>query len=116
MYPPDWHASMTQQLVRWREEGVDGLLVFCDEEAWHVQSVLQQTPALLGWDVSIVSFDNIQGTQHFPFGLCSVDCNFSEMARQAIDLLRARIHGDDQPPQNVICPVQLVCRSSCKRS
>ena len=110
----DWHASMTNKLLRWREEGVDGLFVFCDEEAWHVQSVLQQTPALQDWDVGIVSFDNIQGTQHFPAGLCSVDCNFSEMARKGIDLLRDRIHGDDRPRQNLVCPVRLVCRGSCR--
>lgn len=109
-----WHASMTNRLLRWREEGVDGLFVFCDEEAWHVQSVLQQTPLLQDWDVGIVSFDNIQGVQHFPADLCSVECDFAEMARQAIDLLRDRIHGDERPPQNVVCPVRLVCRGSCK--
>ena len=116
--PPvlDWYASITNRLLRWREEGVDGLFLFCDEEAWHVQSVLQQTPALQGWDVGIVSFDNIQGTQHFPADLCSVDCSFSQMARQGIDLLRSRIHGDEQPPRSVVCPVQLICRGSCKRS
>ena len=112
---PDWYASITNKLLRWREEGVDGLFVFCDEEAWHVQSVLQQTPALQSWNVGIVSFDNIQGTQHFPADLCSVDCNFPGMAHQAIDLLRDRIHGDDRPPQSVVCPVQLICRGSCKR-
>ena len=110
----DWYASMTNKLLHWREAGVDGLFVFCDEEAWHVQSVLQQTSALQGWDVRIVSFDNIQGTQHFPADLCSVDCNFSEMASQGIDLLRDRIHGDDRPPRSVVCPVRLVCRNSCR--
>ena len=109
-----WHASVTNRLLRWREEGVDGLFVFCDEEAWHVQSVLQQTSALQDWNVGIVSFDNIQGTQHFPANLCSVDCNFSEMARQGIELLRARIHGDDYPARSVVCPVRLVCRGSCR--
>ena len=110
----DWHAALTDGLLRWREAGVDGLFVFCDEEAWHVQSVLQQTPALQDWDVGIVSFDNIQGTQYFPANLCSVDCGFSEMARQGIDLLRARVHGDDRPPQSIVCPVRLICRGSCR--
>ena len=109
----DWHASLTNRLIQLREEGVDGLFVFCDEEAWHVQSVLKQTPSLKSWDVGIVSFDNIQGTQHFPVDLCSVDCNFSDVARQGIDLLRDRIHGDKRPPQSIVCPVQLVCRGSC---
>lgn len=110
-----WHASLTNRLMRLRDAGVDGLFVFCDEEAWHVQAVLKQTPLLQDWDVGIVSFDNIQGIQHFPADLCSVDCNFSEIARQGLDLLRARIHGDERPPQAIMCPVQLVCRGSCRR-
>ena len=115
--PPsqEWHACLVHQLLRWREENVDGLFVFCDSEAWEVQSTLQQTAELMDWNAGIVSFDNIQGTQHFPFGLCSVDCNFSEMARRGIDLLRSRIHGDDRPPQSVVCPVHFICRGSCKR-
>lgn len=110
----DWHASLTNQLMRLADDGVDGLFVFCDEEAWHVQSVIQQSPLLQDWDVGIVSFDNIQGVQHFPAALCSVDCSFTEMARQGIDMLRNRIHGDTRPPQAIVSPVRLVCRGSCK--
>ena len=109
----DWIATTGRLLTRWREEGVDGIFVFCDDEAWHVQSTIQQTPELQGWNVGIVGFDNIQGTQHFPFNLCSVDCGFQEMARQGVELIRARIHGDARPPQTVINPVRLVCRGSC---
>ena len=110
---PDWQASVAKCLRGWREAGVDGLFVFCDEEAWLVQSILQQLPELRDWRPGIVSFDNIQGTQHFPADLCSVDCDFREMARQGIELLRDRIHGDARPPQSVVCPVRLVCRGSC---
>ncbi|MBE5808176.1 MAG: LacI family transcriptional regulator [Clostridiales bacterium] len=110
---PDWHATLTDRLLRWQSEGVDGLFVFCDEQAWHVQAVIKQTPALRDWKPGIASFDNIQGTQYFPADLCSVDCGFAEMARQGLELLRARIHGDDRPPVNITCPVKLVCRGSC---
>lgn len=109
----DWQTPMIATLSRWRNEGVDGLFVFCDEEAWHVMTLIHQTPALQGWDVGIVGFDNIQGVQHYPTPLCSVDCNFREMARQGIELLRSRIHDDDRPPQGIVCPVRLVCRGSC---
>ena len=111
---PDWHRPTVEALIRWREAGVDGLFVFCDEEAWHVMAIIHQTPELQGWNVGIVGFDNIQGTQHYPAGLCTVDCDFGEMARQGIELLRARIHGDDRPPRNIVCPVKLVCRGSCE--
>ena len=44
----------------------------------------------------------------------TLDCNFAEMARRGVDLLRDRIHGDDRPPRTVTCPVRLVCRGSCR--
>lgn len=110
----NWQQSYVDCLIRWRGEGVDGLFVFCDEEAWHVQSIIQQTPDLQDWDVGIVGFDDIEGTQLFPTGLCSINCDFAELARQGIELLRARIHGDDQPPRSIVCPVRLVCRGSCR--
>ena len=109
----DWQTPTLERLIQWRREGVDGIFVFCDVEAWHVQSVLQQAPELAGWDVGIIGFDNIQGTQHFPTKLCSVDCAFDEMAEQGIDLLRERIHGSNHPPKTIISPVQMVCRGSC---
>ena len=105
--------SLADCLVRWREAGVDGLFVFCDEEAWDVQAVIRETPQLRDWNVGIVGFDNIHGARHFPAGLCSIDCGFGEMARQGIELLRARIHDGDRPPQRVVCPVELVCRGTC---
>lgn len=110
----DWQRSYVDRLVRWRAAGVDGLFVFCDEEAWHVMTMIRRTPELKDWDVGIVGFDDIEGTQLFPTGLCSINCDFGEMARQGIDLLRDRIHGDDRPPQSIVCPVRLVCRGSCR--
>ena len=109
----NWQRPMIDRLIQWRREGVDGLFVFCDEEAWHVMTIIHQTPELRGWDVGIVGFDDIQGTQYYPAGLCSINCDFGEMAKQGIDLLRRRIHGDDRPPQSIVCPVKLVCRGSC---
>lgn len=108
----DAQANLQACLRRWRAAGVDGLFVFCDEEAWHVQACIHDTPELHGWDVGIVGFDNIHEAQHFPAGLCSVDCDFGEMARQGIELLRARIQDGDLPPRQVVCPVRLVCRGT----
>ena len=109
----DWQTPVRNQLIQWRREGVDGIFMFCDVEAWQIQSILQQTPELADWDVGIIGFDNIQGAQFFPTKLCSVDCAFDEMAERGIDLLRERIHGSDQPPKTIICPVRMVCRGSC---
>ena len=37
------------------------------------------------------------------------------MAQKGIELLKARIRGDNRPVQTVVCPVRLVCRGSCGR-
>ncbi len=108
-----WHGDMVKKLARLRDEGFDGLFVFCDVEAWHALDAMQKSGRFSPDDFGIVSFDNIEGALAFPIPLCSIGCDYAEMARQGIELLRARIHGDPRAPQTVVCPVHLVCRGSC---
>lgn len=116
----DWHvyrqqndATTTQQLLRWKQEGVTGIFVFCDMEAWNIISCIQDAGMTIPDDFALVSFDNIQGKLHFPTALCSVDGCMPELARCAIDLLRKRIHGEELEPQTIVLPTSLVCRGSC---
>ncbi|MBR2700308.1 MAG: LacI family DNA-binding transcriptional regulator [Clostridia bacterium] len=102
-------------LRKLKAEGFDGLFVFCDVQAWHVLYTLQNAPDIGADDFGIVSFDNIEGALAFPIPLCSIGCDYAEMARQGIELLRARIHGDPRRPHTVVCPVHLICRGSCGR-
>ncbi len=104
-----------RQLLTWKEQGVDGLFVFCDVEAWNVIKLLQEhgiAPQTMG----ITGFDNIQGTLPFPSPLCSIDYNLEGMAQTGIDLLRKRIHGDDSPAKTVIFEPHVVCRGSCGKA
>lgn len=105
----------SEQLIALKNEGFNGLICFCDIQAWRVLYALHNTPGIAPDDFAIVSFDNIEGILSFPISLCSVDCNFESIAQQGFDLLRARINGDDRPPQTIVLPVHLVCRGSCKR-
>lgn len=105
---------LVEKLRQLKAEGIDGLFIFCDVQAWHVLYTLQNAPDIGVDDFGIVSFDNIEGALAFPIPLCSIGCDYAEMARQGIELLRARIHGDPRAPQTVVCPVHLVCRGSCK--
>lgn len=105
--------SLTLLLSGLKQEGVDGLFVFCDVEAWRVMASMQRSGQLNMDDFRIVGFDNIDSALLSPIPLCSVDCSFDQMARKSIELLRDRIQGDDQPPQTIICPVKIVCRNSC---
>lgn len=104
---------LPQRLLGLKREGVDSLFVFCDEEAWHVIDAIQKTDGLDASDFGIAGFDNLGAWLSYPIALCSVGCDYEDMARQGLSLLRARIHDYDRPPQRVVCPVRLVCRGSC---
>lgn len=106
--------SLTVLLPRLKAEGVEGLLVFCDIEAWRIMAALQRSDRMSIDDFRIVSIDNIDSALLSPIPLCSVDCGLEYMARRGIELLRDRIRGDDRPPQTIVCPVKLVCRNSCQ--
>ena len=108
-----WFNALVDTLDALQHEGFDGLFVFCDSEAWHALDVMQRSGRFRPDTFGIVSFDNIEGALPFPMPLCSVDYSFREMARQGIELLRARIHGDTRQPQTIVCPVRMVCRHSC---
>lgn len=109
-------AALAEVLRDLRRQGFDGLFIFCDVEAWHALDVMQTADGLHAEDFGIVSFDNLEGALSFPIPLCSISCDYADMARRGIELLRARIHGDDRPPQTIVCPVELVCRGSCHSS
>ena len=111
-----WCAELTEKLARLRDEGFDALFVFCDVEAWHAMDAMQKSGRFRPDDFGIASFDNLEGALSFPIPLCSVSCDYEEMAHAGIDLLRARIHGDDRPPRTIVRPVRLVCRGSCGKN
>ncbi len=110
-----WYLLLAEKLKSLKASGFDGLFIFCDVEAWHVLSAMQKSGTLHRSDFSIASFDNLEGSLSFPIPLCSIDCNFEQMARAGVKILRDRIHGDTQPPVRIVCPVKLVCRGSCMK-
>jgi LacI family transcriptional regulator len=107
--------EITNQLLRWKEQGITGLFSFCDSEAWREITLMESTGLRVPDDFSIVGFDNIQGYIHSPEPICSIDSDFQKEAVTAIDMLRKRIHDPALPPQRVILPVSLVCRQSCRK-
>lgn len=109
-------ADIIRQLNEWHEKGITGLFSFCDVEAWEEMTLIERAGLRIPEDFAVVGFDNILGYVNFPRPLCSVDCDLQQEAVQAIDLLRRRIHEPTLPPQEVIVPVKLVCRESCRRN
>lgn len=99
------------QLKQWKAEGVTGIFVFCDIEAWQLIACLDSCKMTA--DFALVGFDNIQSVIGFPSPLCTIDGAMRELSKAAVELLLKRIHGDDSTPRSVVFPVHLVCRGSC---
>ncbi|MCE5342704.1 MAG: LacI family transcriptional regulator [Eubacteriales bacterium] len=105
-------AQTVAQLRQWKAEGVTGIFVFCDIEAWQLYDCMNTCG--MKDDFSLVGFDNIQGVIGFPSPLCTVDGAMREVAKAAFLLLMERIRGDVLPPKSLMFPVRLVCRGSCR--
>ena len=112
---PENEEQILLQVENWLRQGVTGLFSFCDVEAWSLITLLENSALTLGRDFSVIGFDNILGYMNFPKPICSIECHLQEEARTAIDLLRKRIHDPSLPPQQVIVPVSLVCRGTCRK-
>ena len=98
------------RLRSWMQQGVTGIFSFCDVEAWAEITMMERLGVRVPQDLCFVGFDNILGYIDFPKPISSIDCDFPEEARLAIDLLRRRIHEPSLPPQQILLPVSLVCR------
>jgi len=107
------NEELRRKLVEWRAEGVDGIFVFCDMEAWNLTSTLQDMGVRVPEEIAVVGYDNIQGRILFPMPLCTIDPSIDEMIQQALTLLRRRIHRDEAPPQTIKVAASIVCRGSC---
>lgn len=105
--------EIREQLNAWRQDGVTGVFVFCDLEAWLTVSVLQSQGLSIPGGMAIIGFDNIQGILPIPAPICSVGYDIPAMARSGIDLLRRRIHREDMPAQHITFRPYVVCRGSC---
>ena len=100
------------QLIRWQKEGVSGLFLFCDIEAWQLMGLMEAHG--LCDHFSLVGFDNIQSVIGFPSPLCTIDSSIEAVSKAAFDILIRRIDGERSPAIQRVFPVQLVCRGSCK--
>lgn len=108
-----WRDSLSRKIVELKENGFDGLFVFCDVEAWHVMGAMREAGVITHDDFGIASIDNVEDAFSYPVPLCTVDCAIDKMASEGVRLLIERIHGDTSAPKSIVCPVKLICRGSC---
>ena len=102
-----------KKIASLRKDGFDGVVVFCDMEAWSIIASLKAYGLSVPDDLGIIGYDNIDKFSPSPAPLCSIDGKYTEMCQTAVALLEQRINGDYVPPQRKVFPVDVVCRRSC---
>lgn len=105
--------EVCRQLLRWREQGIDGLFVFCDLEAWSTCTLAAKMHLRVPEDFAVVGFDNVQGAWPLPSALCSVDYSTTEMVKSAMALLLRRMDEKHFTPETIVFQPRIVCRGSC---
>ena len=107
------NEDLIAQVLKWKEEGVNGLFMFCDLEAWNINLLMHQQGLRIPDDFALVGFDNIQESWNLPSPLCTIGWDTVSMVDSAISILRRRIHHEEFAPQTVVYDPYLVCRGSC---
>ncbi|WP_236031768.1 LacI family DNA-binding transcriptional regulator [Ktedonospora formicarum] len=62
--------------------------------------------------IAFIGFDDFEMADMLPIPVTVIAHNPTEMGRQAAELLFARLHGDESPPQRIVLPTKLIIRSS----
>lgn len=112
IYQVTEEEEAVRQLRAWKSEGLTGLFLFCDMEAWKMTTLLETCGMVEDFDM--VGFDNIQKVIRFPSNLCTIDGSMRVLVKAAMEILQRRIHGEESLPGTRVFPVHLVCRGSCK--
>lgn len=108
-------ALLAQTVARLRrEEGVTGMVVFCDMQARHLMAALGRLGLRFPEAMGCIGFDNIDMITPSPIPLCSVGSDYQAMCNRAVELLQRRIQGDRGPVERIELPARVFCRDSCQ--
>jgi DNA-binding LacI/PurR family transcriptional regulator len=107
-------ASGAEAVHRLRSAGTDFDAVFCvtDYVALGVLRGLTDASLRVPEDVHVVGFDNNEFGRFVVPSLTSVDPDYDEMARRAVDLLANRIEHADAEPVELVSTFRVVPRES----
>lgn len=83
------------------------IVSFRDEVAYPVMQVLRECGVSIPEDVSIISFDNLRGTDPTRPFLTSIYTDGQNIAELGVRMLLERIADPELPPRNMILPVRI---------
>jgi DNA-binding LacI/PurR family transcriptional regulator len=91
-------------------EDVTAIFLANDQMALGLLTAMHESGLEAPEDVSVVGFDDLPEAPYFNPPLTTVRQDFAELGRRCVQLVLARLRGDDLHPRPV--PAQLVVRSS----
>ncbi|MCW2637411.1 MAG: transcriptional regulator, LacI family [Blastococcus sp.] len=109
--PSSGHAVGRELAARMRAgEDVTAVFLANDQMALGLLSVLHDEGLAVPGDVSLVGFDDLPEAPYFTPPLTSVRQDFAELGRRGVQLVLARLNGEDLHPDAV--PPALIVRAS----
>ncbi|MBU5421765.1 LacI family transcriptional regulator [Cellulomonas hominis] len=111
----EWHlrdgaAGMARLLAL--PEPPDAVFCFNDTMAFGALHVLASRGLRVPEDVAVIGFDNVPMAEFTTPPLTTVEPGTAQLAKQAVDLLAARVAGGEGPPTEVFTDCSLVVRRS----
>lgn len=111
----EWHlqdgaAGMRRLLAL--PEPPDAIFCFNDTMAFGALHVLASRGLRVPEDVAVIGFDNVPMAEFTTPPLTTVEPGTAQVAKQAVDLLAARVAGSSGPPTEVFTDCSLVVRRS----
>jgi DNA-binding LacI/PurR family transcriptional regulator len=93
-------------------EPPDAVFCFNDTMALGALHVLSTRRLRVPEDVAVIGFDNVPMAEFAAPPLTTIEPGTAQIAKQAVDLLAARVTGDAGPPTEVFTDCSLVVRHS----
>jgi LacI family transcriptional regulator len=114
-WTPKGGAEATRLLLE-HSPDITAIFVHSDMMAMGVLSALFRADRRVPHDVSVVSCDDIPFAEYMTPPLTTVRVPLAETGRQAVDLLLRSIAGEQVPERPPLLPVELIVRSSSRRT
>jgi LacI family transcriptional regulator len=112
--PPElpMRAAFGWLAERFLETRADGVLCYQDYTAMGLIVELLRRGVAVPRDLAVIGCDDLPIGQSFSVGVTTYAYPAVEIARQAMRLMRERIHSPDTPPVKVMVPGQFIVRDS----
>jgi DNA-binding LacI/PurR family transcriptional regulator len=114
-WPSSGHAAGRELAARTRggrrtDEPVTAVFVANDQMALGLLNAVHEAGLSVPGDLSVVGFDDVPEAAYYTPPLTTVRQDFAELGRRGVQLVLARLHGEDLSPPSVL--PQLVVRGS----